>query len=248
MTTRWKLLMEYDGRAFVGWQRQENGLSVQQALETALTRLTNGQVVQTTAAGRTDSGVHARGQCVHFDLEKSFSAETIRDGLNAHLRPYPASVLDACETTPDFSARFDALQRSYLYRIVNRPSPLTFERGLAWQVPFALDTEAMQQGAQYLIGKHDFSSFRATQCQAKSPVRTLDRLDVTREGPDVFIHAEARSFLHHQVRNIVGSLKLVGYGKWQPEDMAKALAARDRRAAGPTAPPDGLFFMRVDYP
>ena len=247
MTTRWKIIIEYDGRAFVGWQRQENGFSVQECLEKAISKLV-GESVATTAAGRTDAGVHARGQCVHFDLARTFPALTIREALNAHLRPHPVSVLAATEAPPEFNARLSALRRTYLYRIVNRPAPLTFEKGLAWQVPFPLDAEAMHEAAQLLIGKHDFSSFRATACQALSPVKTLDRLDVVRQGEDIFIHAEARSFLHHQVRNMAGTLKLVGAGRWKPQDVAEALAAKDRRKGGPTAPPDGLFFMRVDYP
>lgn len=244
--TRWKLLLEYDGGAFVGWQRQDNGPSVQAALEAAAFAL-SGERIDVQAAGRTDSGVHATGQVAHLDLGKDFSADTVRDALNHHLRPLPAAVLSAEAVAPDFHARFSATGRSYLYRIVNRRPPLVLDRGRAWWVPMPLDAGAMAAGAAHLIGKHDFTSFRASECQAASPVKTLDSLEITRDGEEIRITAAARSFLHHQIRNIAGTLKLVGQGKWTPEDVARALAARDRAAAGPTAPPDGLYLTGVRY-
>jgi len=245
--TRFKLTLEYDGGAFVGWQRQDNGPSVQQALEEAIQKFC-GETVTSFAAGRTDAGVHALGQVAHVDLTRETTPETVRDALNFHLKPAPVAVLTAEIAPPDFHARFSATARLYLYRIVNRRAPLAVERGRAWLVGAPLDTEAMHAAAQRLVGHHDFTSFRAALCQAASPMKTLDRLDVTRAGDEVRIDARARSFLHHQVRNMVGTLKLVGLGRWHPDDVARALTARDRRAGGPTAPPEGLYLVENRYP
>jgi tRNA pseudouridine38-40 synthase len=244
--TRFKLTVEYDGGAFVGWQRQDNGPSVQQAIEEAISRFC-GENVHTYAAGRTDAGVHARGQVVHFDLARLTTPEQVRDALNFHLKPAPVSVLAAEVAAADFHARFSAKARLYLYRIVNRRAPLSLDRGRAWSVGTPLDAAAMHEAAQLLVGHHDFTSFRAALCQAATPMKTLDILEVTRAGEEVQIAARARSFLHHQVRNMVGTLKLVGEGKWTREDVARALAARDRSAAGPTAPAEGLYLMGVWY-
>lgn len=244
---RYRLLLEYDGGPFSGWQRQENGPSVQAALEDAIFKLSSERVT-VTGAGRTDAGVHARGQVAHFDLEKEFAADKIRDALNHYLRPDPVAVLDAEIAAPDFHARFSAIGRHYLYRIICRRAPLALERGHAWHIVRDLDAEAMHEAAQFLVGQHDFTTFRASECQAKSPVKTLDRLDVRRECDEIVIEASARSFLHNQVRSMVGSLKLVGDGKWNPLQMKKALAAADRAECGPVAPPDGLYLMKVDYP
>jgi len=243
---RWKLTVEYDGRPYVGWQRQENGPSVQQELEEAVDRLC-GEAVKSTAAGRTDTGVHALAQTVHFDLEKPFTGERLRDALNFHLSGRAIAIRLAEPVDESFSARLSAKGRSYVYRIVNRRAPLTFERGLAWHVRHPLDADRMHEAAQVLVGHHDFTSFRASQCQAKSPIKTLDRLDVIRTGETIRIHAAARSFLHHQVRNMVGTLELVGRGKWTADDVRCALEARNRSAAGPTCPPDGLYFEHVVY-
>jgi tRNA pseudouridine38-40 synthase len=244
--TRYKLTLEYDGGPFVGWQRQDNGPSVQEALENAVQAF-SGEAVVSVAAGRTDAGVHALGQVVHFDLAKDTAADTVRDALNFHLKPAPISVLKAEAVGEAFHARFSAKARLYRYRIVNRRPPLALDRGRAWLVWAPLDAEAMQAAAQVLVGHHDFTSFRATLCQAKSPLKTLDVLDVRRDGEEVFIEARARSFLHHQVRNMAGTLKLVGEGKWTEADVAAALAARNRAAGGPTAPAEGLYLMEVRY-
>lgn len=243
---RYKLIVEYDGGGFVGWQRQEIGISVQQALESAVAGFCD-EKVTVQAAGRTDAGVHALGQTVHMDLTKSWSPDVVRDAVNHYLRPAAISVLEVTPVGSDFDARFSARARSYLYRIVNRKVPLTLERGRAWQVPPPLDAEAMHAAAQCLVGHHDFSSFRASACQSASALKTLDQLTVERNGEAIYIAARARSFLHHQVRNMVGSLKLVGEGKWRGEDVGRALAARDRRAAGPTAPAEGLYLVEVRY-
>jgi tRNA pseudouridine38-40 synthase len=249
--TRYRLTVEYDGRGLVGWQRQDNGLSVQQLLEEAALKLA-GHPVEMVAAGRTDAGVHAGGQVVHADIDKPLAPDRVRDGLNFWLvsenHAPQVAVLSAEAVSEEFHARFSAIGRRYCYRIVNRRAPLTSLRGLAWQVAKPLDADAMREAAQRLIGNHDFSSFRATECQAKSPLKTLDRLDVTRQGEEILIHAAARSFLHHQVRNMVGSLKWVGEGRWSADDITAALEARDRRAGGPTAPPDGLSLTGVVYP
>jgi len=244
--TRYKLVIEYDGGGFVGWQRQDNGPSIQAALEDAVAGFC-GERVTVTGAGRTDAGVHALGQVAHLDLAKAPAPDTLRDALNAHLRPAPVAVLAAERVDQDFHARFSAIGRSYLYRIVNRRAPLALARGRAWFAPTPLDAAAMHEAAQLLVGRHDFTSFRAAECQAKSPVKTLDRLTVERSGEEVEVRAGARSFLHRQVRNMVGSLKLVGEGKWHRADLAAALATCDRRAAGPAAPAEGLYLTGVDY-
>ena len=243
---RYRLLIEYDGGGFVGWQRQANGPSIQAALEEAVFRFC-GERVRLVCAGRTDAGVHALGQVAHLDLAREVRPGTLRDAVNHHLLPAPIAVLEAARVADSFHARLSAKRRRYLYRIINRRPPLTLERGRAWRVPVRLDAEAMDRAAQILVGRHDFTTFRATLCQARSPVKTLDRLRVERLGEELRITAEARSFLHHQVRNMVGSLKLVGEGKWTADDLAAALAARDRRRGGPTAPAEGLYFLGADY-
>jgi tRNA pseudouridine38-40 synthase len=243
---RYRLTLEYDGGPFVGWQRQNDGASVQGALESAIEKL-SGERVTVTGAGRTDAGVHALGQVAHFDLVKDFDAGKVRDALNYHLRPDPVVVLDALEAAADFHARFDARGRHYLFRILNRRSPPSLDAGRVWHVSPRLDAEAMHAAAQHLIGQHDFTTFRAAECQAASPVKTLDRLAVSQRGEEIHIEASARSFLHHQIRSFAGTLKLVGEGKWQPRDVKAALEARDRSACGPVSPPDGLYLVRVDY-
>lgn len=243
---RYKLILEYDGTPFVGWQMQENGPSVQGRLAEAL-KAFSGEDTIPRGAGRTDAGVHALGQIAHFDLTKDWACDKVRDALNAQLRPDPISVL-ACELVPEgFEARFSANARHYLYRIVNRRSPLALERERAWHVIQPLDAAIMHAAAQVLIGHHDFTTFRSTECQAPSPMKTLDRLAVSRHGEEVRIEASARSFLHNQVRSMVGSLKLVGDGKWTANDLQQALEARDRSACGPVAPSCGLYLMKVDY-
>ena len=243
---RYKLTIEYDGRPFVGWQIQDNGPSVQGVLAAAVEAFC-GEKASVHGAGRTDAGVHALGQVGHLDLAKAWEDDTVRDALNAHLRPHPVAILRA-ERAPDgFDARFSATKRHYRYRIINRRADLTLEAGRAWRVPRPLDAAAMHKAAQRLTGKHDFTTFRSTECQAKSPVKTLDILKVERAGEDVYVTAVARSFLHNQVRSMVGSLVPVGEGKWKPDDIAKALDARDRAACGPVAPPDGLYLMKVEY-
>jgi tRNA pseudouridine38-40 synthase len=247
-TTRWALLLEYDGTPFVGWQRQVNGLSVQQVLEEAAAHLNRDEPVASIVAGRTDAGVHAQGQVAHIDLPPGHRPRAVRDALNFHMKPHPVVVLKASEVTDDWNARFSADRRFYRYRILNRRSRPALLAGRVWHVAAALDAGGMHEAAQSLLGRHDFTSFRAASCQAKSPVRTLDRLDVTRFGDIIEIRTEARSFLHHQVRNFAGTLKLVGEGRWRAEQVTAALQARDRAAAGPTAPPDGLTLTRVGYP
>lgn len=244
---RWALQIEYDGGPFVGWQKQKRGLAVQDVLEAAAARLV-GEPVAATAAGRTDAGVHAEGQMVHLDLPDRFAAPAVREALNYHMKPHPVTVVRAAAVAPGWHARFDAIRRSYRYVILNRPGRPALARGQVWHVPRPLDVAAMTEAAAHLIGRHDFTSFRAAACQAKSPVRTLDRLDLHRDGDRIVLIAEARSFLHHQVRNMTGTLKLVGEGRWSPPMVAAALARRDRAAAGPTAPPDGLFLVAVEYP
>lgn len=244
--TRFKLTIEYVGTPFVGWQRQKNGISVQETFETAVHALT-GENVTAHAAGRTDAGVHASGQVVHFDIGREFAPGKLMDALNFHLRPAPVSVLAAEIAAPDFHARFSARARAYLYRIVNRRAPLALEHDRAWLVNSRLDSGLMGEAARALVGRHDFSTFRASLCQAQSPMRTLDRLDIERIGEEIRFHVEARSFLHHQVRNMVGSLRLVGEGKWSPADLKAALEARDRARGGPTAPACGLYLTRVSY-
>ncbi|MGO9984648.1 MAG: tRNA pseudouridine(38-40) synthase TruA [Rhodomicrobium sp.] len=243
---RYKITIEYDGTPFVGWQIQANGRSIQGELARAIEALSGSRVVP-RGAGRTDAGVHARGQVAHFDLEREYPPETVRDAVNFHLKPAPIAII-ACEIVNEaFDSRFSAKARHYLYRIVNRRARLALDRDRAWQVPVPLDSAAMHEAARHLIGRHDFTTFRSAQCQGKSPLRTLDRLEVVREGEDIFICTSARSFLHHQVRSMSGSLKLVGEGKWQPDDLARALEACDRAACGPVAPACGLYFMQVDY-
>ncbi len=243
---RYKIIIEYDGAPFVGWQLQEKDLSVQGAIMAAIEAF-SGEKTMVQGAGRTDAGVHALGQVAHFDLSSDRETDTVRDALNAHLRPHPVAVLSAEKVADDFDARRSAVRRHYLYRIANRRPDLAIERGRAWRVPRRLDVEAMHASAQRLIGKYDFTTFRSTECQAKSPEKTLDRLDVSRVGDEVHVTAVARSFLHNQVRSLVGSLVLVGDGKWNVDGMWRALQARDRAACGPVAPPDGLYLVKVDY-
>ncbi len=244
--TRYKLTIEYYGRPFVGWQRQTNGPSVQQAIEEAVFGFC-GEEARVQCAGRTDAGVHALGQVAHVDLEGDPRPDKLRDAVNFHLKPQPIAVVRSEAVSADFHARKSAIRRFYRYRIVNRRAPLTLDVGRAWQVMRDLDALAMHMAAQTLVGHHDFTSFRASECQAKSPIKTLDRLDVSRDGENILIEAEARSFLHHQVRNMVGTLRLAGEGKWKAADVARALDARDRSAAGPTAPADGLYLVAVGY-
>jgi len=246
MATRWKLTIEYDGQPFMGWQHQAHGNSIQQAIETAIRKF-SGETVRLHGAGRTDAGVHALGQVAHIDLERDTNGHTVREAINAYLRPRPIAILSAEPVTQDFHARLSARRRRYLYRVLNRPARPALDIGRAWHIHAPLDLHAMRTGAAHLLGKHDFTSFRATECQAKSPVKTLDRLDIVTDGQIVAFEVEARSFLHHQVRNMVGTLVLVGRGKWRPEQVAEALAAHDRSAAGPTAPADGLYLVGVDY-
>jgi tRNA pseudouridine38-40 synthase len=243
---RYKLTIEYDGGPFVGWQRQENGASVQQALEVAIDRFA-GESVAVKGAGRTDAGVHALGQVAHIDLARDWPADTVRDAINAQVRPAPVAVLSVEAVGPDFDARFSAVRRHYLYRIGNRRAPPALDRGRLWPVAVPLDAEAMHAAAQTLLGRHDFTTFRNAQCQAKSPVRTLEQLDVTRQGEDIIVRAAARSFLHSQVRSLVGTLKKVGEGRWPVDAPAEALAARDRTRSGPVAPAAGLYLAAVDY-
>lgn len=243
---RYKLTIEYDGGPFVGWQRQANGPSVQQAIEAAVLAF-SGETVVVKGAGRTDAGVHALGQVAHIDLARERTADTVRDAINAHLRPAPVAILAAEAVGDDFDARFSAVKRHYLYRILDRRAPPALDRGRVWHVPSRLDSDAMHEAAQALVGNHDFTTFRAAECQARSPVKTLDRLDVTREGAEIAIRASARSFLHSQVRSMAGALKKVGEGRWRIGEVGAALAARDRTRAGPVAPPDGLYLVAVDY-
>jgi tRNA pseudouridine38-40 synthase len=243
---RYRLLLEYDGGPFVGWQRQDNGPSVQQAVEAAILAYC-GEMVRLTAAGRTDAGVHALGQVAHLDLGRDVAVERLRGAVNAHLRPHPIAVLQAHRVADCFDARLDAVARRYVYRILNRRAPPVLERGRIWHLPVELDAERMHAAAQLLVGRHDFTSFRAAACQAGSPLKTLDLLHVQRRGERIEIRAKARSFLHHQVRNIVGTLKLVGEGREPVGYVRAALEARDRAAAGPTAPAHGLYLEGVDY-
>jgi tRNA pseudouridine38-40 synthase len=243
---RYKLTIEYDGGPFVGWQRQKNGRSVQQALEEAVAAFSRDEVV-VKGAGRTDAGVHALGQVAHIDLARDWPADTVRDALNAHLRPEPVAVLSVDAVADDFDARFSARKRHYLYRIVDRRAPPALDRGRVWSVPTPLDVDAMHFAAQSLVGKHDFTTFRSAECQAKSPVKTLDRLDVARAGDEITIRASARSFLHSQVRSMAGTLKKVGDGAWPVGAVAAALASCDRARSGPVAPAHGLYLVAVDY-
>ncbi len=243
---RYKLTIEYDGGPFVGWQRQANGRSVQQALEEAILAF-SGETAVVKGAGRTDAGVHALAQVAHVDLTGEWTADTVRDAVNAHLRPAPVAVLAAAAVDPEFDARFSAVKRHYLYRILDRRPPPALDRGRVWHVRARLDAQAMHAAAQALVGHHDFTTFRAAECQARTPIRTLDRLDVSREDGEIAIRASARSFLHSQVRSMAGALKKVGEGRWKVGEVGAALAARDRTRAGPVAPPDGLYLVAVDY-
>jgi len=243
---RYKLTIEYDGTPFVGWQIQDNGPSVQTALTEAIAAF-SGERVGVNGAGRTDAGVHAAGQVAHIDLAKDWETEVVRDAVNAHLRPNPIAILAVDKVADDFDARFSAVKRHYYYRIISRRADLALERHRAWRVPRPLDAAAMHDAAQRLIGMHDFTTFRAAECQAKSPMKTLDRLDVVAHDGEVRVYASARSFLHHQVRSMVGSLVHVGDGKWNADNMSRILEARDRTACGPVAPADGLYLAQVDY-
>ncbi|MFL6729324.1 MAG: tRNA pseudouridine(38-40) synthase TruA [Sphingomicrobium sp.] len=245
--TRWRLTIEYDGGPFMGWQRQDHGPSVQQTLEEALERMT-GEHTAFIAAGRTDAGVHAVAMSAHVDIARALTPHRLREGLNALVRPHPVSVLAVDEVAGDWHARFSCVGRRYLYRILNRRAPAALDSGRVWHVAVPLDLGAMQEGAAQLIGRHDFTTFRSAQCQSDSPVKTLDRLDVARAGEEIHVSAAARSFLHHQVRSMVGCLALVGRGRWSPDDMGKALDARDRAALGLNAPPHGLYFREAVYP
>lgn len=246
---RYKLTIEYDGTPFCGWQKQEHSPSVQEALETAFAQFMT-QPVELFCAGRTDAGVHARGQVAHVDLHEPRGTFNIREGVNTLLRPHPVAIVSAEEVPDTFHARHDALKRYYLYRIINRPAKLALDSARAWHIHQPLDIEAMREAAKSFLGKHDFTSFRASNCQSKNPVKTLDELRIVQrqKNPEqLMIYVSARSFLHHQVRNMVGTLSLVGMGKWQPHQVREALEARDRTASGPTAPAHGLYFMQVDY-
>ena len=246
MAHRYRLDIEYDGTPFVGWQAQHNGLSVQQAVEEAILAF-SGDEIRIRAAGRTDTGVHARGQVAHADLSKAWPADTVRDAINAHLRPLPVSILEATPVAADFDARFSATARHYRYRILNRRSQLALDLNRAWWVARPLDVDAMADAARAFVGHHDFTTFRSTDCQAKSPMRTIDRFDVRRDEDDIFLIVSARSFLHNQVRSMAGTLKLVGEGRWTRTDLEEALSARDRTRCGPVAPACGLYLARVDY-
>lgn len=248
--TRWALLIEYDGTGLVGWQRQRQGISVQQCLEEAAARLCDGAKVASATAGRTDAGVHASAMVVQLDLPSNVkrSEAQLRDGINYHLKPHLIGVLSACRAPEGWHARFSAIGRRYRYTILNRPTRPILNARHAWHVRHPLDCEKMQKAADHLKGQHDFSSFRAIACQAESPIRTLEEITVSQKGERVFIDVQARSFLHHQVRNFAGSLALVGRGKWAPDRVRDVLEARDRTVAGPTAPPEGLCLIGVIYP
>lgn len=244
--TRFALTVEYDGRPFMGWQRQHHGPTVQASIERAAHAIT-GEAVAVHAAGRTDAGVHGIAMRAHIDIARDIAPFRLQEALNAKLRPDPVAIT-ACDIVPDdWHARFSCIGRHYEFRIVTRRAPLTFERGLAWRIPAALDVAAMADGAARLVGRHDFTTFRSAHCQADSPLRTLDRLEVVADGERISVFASARSFLHHQVRSMVGCLAMVGEGKWASADMTTALEARDRTALGFNAPPDGLYFLRADY-
>ena len=245
--TRWRLTVEYDGGPFMGWQRQDHGPSVQQTLEEALQRMT-GERARVAAAGRTDAGVHALAMSAHVDVARELTPHRLREGLNALVRPQPISVLAVDQVADDWHARFSCVGRRYLYRILERRAPPALDRGRAWHIPVTLDVDAMREGAGHLVGRHDFTTFRSAQCQSDSPVKTLDTLEVSRVGEEIHIRAAARSFLHHQVRSMVGCLALVGRGQWRPADIGKALEARDRAALGFNAPPHGLYFVEAIYP
>jgi tRNA pseudouridine38-40 synthase len=245
--TRWRLTIEFDGTPFMGWQRQEHGPSVQQALEEAIHRMT-GELAAVHGAGRTDAGVHALAMTAHVDIAKSLTEHRLREGINALVRPQPVSILAVQPAADDWHARFSCVERRYRYRILNRRAPSALDRGRVWHISVPLDAEAMREGAANLVGRHDFTTFRSAQCQSDSPVKTLDRLEVSREGDEVHVEAAARSFLHHQVRSMTGCLALVGRGQWSPDEMRKALEARNRAALGFNAPARGLYFVEAIYP
>lgn len=248
---RYALKIEYDGRPFSGWQRQKEHPSVQGAVEAALAKLER-DVPSIAAAGRTDAGVHALGQVATCDLQKEWTPFRLSEALNFHLKPDPVAIVDCARVDDDFHARFSAIERQYLFRLISRRAPLVHDRGNAWRVVQELDAEAMQAGADRLLGRHDFTTFRSTMCQADSPVKTLDELTVETlpypGGTEYRFHVRARSFLHNQVRSFVGTLERVGSGSWSPDDVTAALEARDRAACGPVCPPDGLYLARVGYP
>lgn len=245
--TRWRLTVEFDGGPFMGWQRQDHGPSVQGALEEAL-QLMTGEEVAVHAAGRTDAGVHGLAMTAHCDIAKHVTEHRLREGINALVRPHPVSVLAVAPVEDDWHARFSCIGRRYLYRILNRRAPPALDHGKVWHVPVALDAEAMAEGAQHLVGRHDFTTFRSVHCQSASPLKTLDSLTVERVGEEIHIRAAARSFLHHQVRSMVGCLGLVGRGRWSPDDVRAALEAKDRQRLGLNAPPEGLYFVEAVYP
>jgi tRNA pseudouridine38-40 synthase len=245
--TRWRLTVEFDGGPFMGWQRQDHGPSVQEALEQALFRMT-GELATLHAAGRTDAGVHALAMTAHVDVVKTLTEHRLREGLNALVRPAPVSVTGVEPVADDWHARFSCIGRRYLYRILNRRAPPALLHGKVWHLPVALNVEAMAEGAKHLVGNHDFTTFRSVHCQSRSPVKTLDSLTVEQVGEEIHIRAAARSFLHHQVRSMVGCLALVGRGRWSPEDVKAALEAKDRKALGLNAPPEGLYFVEAVYP
>jgi len=245
--TRWRLTIEYDGGPFMGWQRQDHGPSVQQTLEEAVKRMT-GEDAQLMAAGRTDAGVHALAMSAHVDIARSLTPHRLREGLNALVRPHPISVIEVETVADDWHARFSCVGRRYLYRVLNRRAPAALDHGRVWHIPVPLEVEAMREGAAHLVGRHDFTTFRSAQCQSDSPVKTLDRLEVSKAGAEIHVEAAARSFLHHQVRSMVGCLAMVGRGQWEPGDIEKALEARNRSALGFNAPPDGLYFVEAIYP
>jgi tRNA pseudouridine38-40 synthase len=247
VTQRYRLLVEYDGRPFCGWQRQAEDVTVQGAIEAAFFKFCGERVI-CQGAGRTDAGVHARGQVAHVDLEKAWSVDKVQGAVNQHLLPLPASILKVEKSGPHFHARFSALSRHYVYRIINRRAPLTIDNGFAWHIKRKVNAVAMAEAAKFFVGEHDFSTFRDAECQAESPVRTIDRFDVVQMGEAIECRVSAQSFLHRQVRSMVGSLENVGSGKWTPQNLKQALDARDRKACGPVAPPDGLCLERVDYP
>ena len=244
---RYKIIIEYDGTPFVGWQKQENGRSIQESIESAIKKIFEEEVV-IFGAGRTDAGVHAIGQTAHFDIKKkSFDAYVIKNALNDHLRPLPISILDVEEVDENFHARFDAIQRKYLYRIINRKSPLTIEKGRAWQVHKSLSVELMKKCIPLIEGKHDFTTFRSSHCQSESPIKTIDEVKITQSDENIYFGISAKSFLHHQVRSLVGSLKMVGDGSWSIQDFDNALKSKNRSKCGALAPSEGLYFMEVKY-
>lgn len=245
--TRWRLTVEYDGGPFLGWQRQDQGPTVQQALEEAIARMTGARAA-VHGAGRTDAGVHALAMEAHVDVAKPLTPHRLREGLNALVRPLPISILEVAQVADDWHARFSCIGRRYRYRILARRAPPALDKGRVWHIPSPLDVDAMRAGAALLVGRHDFTTFRSVHCQSDSPVKTLDRLEVTSAGDEIHIEADARSFLHHQVRSMVGCLAMVGRGQWQPDDMRAALEARDRAALGLNAPPQGLYFVAALYP